>query len=101
MTLFLSSDFTYFLGRFHPVLVHLPIGFLLLAIFMEWYQRLKGRKIDPLIGYAWLLGSVGGLASIIYGWWLGETGLYLGRRFVFSSLAWSIISAIGIYWLEA
>lgn len=83
MTLFLSSDFTYFLGRFHPVLVHLPIGFLLLAIFMEWYQRLKGRKIGPLIGYAWLLGSVGGLASIISGWWLGETGLYLEEDLFF------------------
>ena len=77
MTLFLFTDFTYFLGRFHPVLVHLPIGFLLLAILMEWYQRVKGRKIGQLIGYAWLLGSLGGLVSIISGWWLGDTGLYL------------------------
>lgn len=77
MTLFLSSDFTHFLGRFHPVLVHLPIGFLLLAILMEWYQRIKARKIGQLIGYAWLLGSLGGMASIISGWWLSDTGLYL------------------------
>lgn len=77
MTLFLTSDFTYFLGRFHPVLVHLPIGFLLLAILMEWYQRLKGRNLGHLIGYAWLLGSFGGLVSIISGWWLSDSGLYL------------------------
>lgn len=77
MTLFLFTDFTYFLGRFHPVLVHLPIGFLLLAILLEWYQRIRGRKIGQLIAYAWLLGSLGGLASIISGWWLGDTGLYL------------------------
>lgn len=83
MTLILSLEFTHFLGRFHPILVHLPIGFLILAILMEWYQRIRGRKIGKLIGYAWLLGSLGGLASIISGWWLSNTGLYLEDDLLF------------------
>jgi uncharacterized membrane protein len=30
-----------FIGRFHPLVVHLPIGILLLAIFFEWLPRKK------------------------------------------------------------
>ncbi len=78
MNLFLAFDFTNFVGRFHPLLVHLPIGFLLLGILMEWYQRI--RKVESpgdLIGYTWLLGGIGGAFAAFFGWWLGETGLYI------------------------
>ena len=78
MNLFLAFDFTNFVGRFHPLLVHLPIGFLLLGILMEWYQRI--RKVENpgnLIGYTWLLGGIGGAFAAFCGWWLGETGLYI------------------------
>ncbi|TAE94250.1 MAG: ribonuclease inhibitor, partial [Runella slithyformis] len=39
-----AADWATFLGRFHPVLVHLPIGFLLLAGLLE-IGRLLG-KVD-------------------------------------------------------
>jgi len=78
MNLILAFDFTNFVGRFHPLLVHLPIGFLLMGILMEWYQRIrKTEKLSPLISYAWLLGGIGGVFAAFCGWWLGETGLYL------------------------
>lgn len=77
MNLFLAFDFTNFVGRFHPLFVHLPIGFLILGILMEWYQRIrKTEKLSSLISYAWFLGGIGGLFAAFCGWWLGETGLY-------------------------
>ena len=76
MNLFLAFDFTNFIGRFHPILVHLPIGFLVLGILMEWYQRRSTEKLSNLIAYAWLLGAIGGAFAAFCGWWLGETGLY-------------------------
>jgi uncharacterized membrane protein len=77
MNLFLAFDFTNFVGRFHPILVHLPIGFLLLGVLMEWYQRRsKTERLSNLIAYAWLLGAIGGAFAAFCGWWLGETGLY-------------------------
>lgn len=77
MNLFLAFDFTNFIGRFHPILVHLPIGFLLLGVLMEWYQRRSNtEKLSNLIAYAWLLGGIGGAFAAFCGWWLGETGLY-------------------------
>ena len=33
------SDFALFLGRFHPLLVHLPIGILLIAVLLEGLTR--------------------------------------------------------------
>ncbi|MDC6390670.1 hypothetical protein PP182_18430 [Maribacter sp. PR1] len=77
MNLFLVFDFTNFVGRFHPLFVHLPIGFLLLGILMEWYQRFrKNEKLSNLISYTWLLGGLGGALAAFCGWWLGESGLY-------------------------
>jgi len=77
MNLFLAFNFTTFVGRFHPLFVHLPIGFLLLGILMEWFQRLrKKEKLSNLISYAWLLGGIGGALAAFCGWWLGESGLY-------------------------
>lgn len=77
MNLFLAFDFTHFIGRFHPLFVHLPIGFLILGVLMEWYQRIrKTEKLSSLISYAWLLGGVGGAFAAFCGWYLGETGLY-------------------------
>ena len=32
-------DFVLFLGRFHPLVVHLPIGFLFFAFVLELYGR--------------------------------------------------------------
>lgn len=78
MNIFLAFDFTNFVGRFHPLLVHLPIGFLLMAILMEWYQRFRRKKkLSGLISYAWLLSGIGGALAAFCGWWLGETGLYV------------------------
>lgn len=103
MNLFLAFDFTNFVGRFHPILVHLPIGFLLLGILMEWYQRWKKtEKLSDLIGYAWLLGAIGGAFAAFCGWWLGETGLYFEddlflHRWV--GILIVIISLVG-WWLK-
>lgn len=77
MNTILAFDFTNFVGRFHPLFVHLPIGFLILGVLMEWYQRIrKSEKLSNLIAYAWLLGGIGGAFAAFCGWYLGETGLY-------------------------
>ncbi|MGF1559619.1 MAG: c-type cytochrome domain-containing protein [Flavobacteriaceae bacterium] len=78
MNSFLAFDLTHFIGRFHPLFVHLPIGFLLMAILMEWYQRIrKKEKLSGLVRFAWLLSGIGGALAAFCGWWLGETGLYV------------------------
>ncbi len=74
----LAFDFTQFVGRFHPLFVHLPIGFILLALLMELYQKRIKKTADPskLISFSWLLAALSGTAAAFCGWYLGSTGLY-------------------------
>ena len=73
----IALEFTTFIGRFHPILVHLPIGFILLAILLEWWESfLKTETPSKLISIAWFIGGIAAFAAALCGWYLGETGLY-------------------------
>lgn len=65
------------IGRFHPVLVHLPIGFLLLALVLQWLSnKPKYMTIKPAVQVAYLLGFAGALFSCITGLCLASGGEY-------------------------
>ena len=74
------SNLGLFIGHFHPMLVHLPIGALvllalleLLALFPRFKDAAHGRKLI-------LLFSVAGLiASVACGWLLAEAGDYVAQ----------------------
>jgi len=66
-----------FIGRFHPVLVHLPIGFLLLAVILQWLSmKEKYSAITPSVSVAFLLGAISAVFSCITGWLLSSGGEY-------------------------
>ncbi|MEO8174726.1 MAG: c-type cytochrome domain-containing protein [Sediminibacterium sp.] len=66
-----------FFGRFHPVLVHLPIGFLLLALILQWLSRKeKYMAILPAIRVSFLLGMLSAVLSCLSGWSLSLGGEY-------------------------
>ncbi|MTB49991.1 c-type cytochrome domain-containing protein [Lewinella sp. W8] len=68
----LLADFGLFLGRFHPLLVHLPIGILLLAVVLEWWP---GDRMRPAIRLSWAAGAASAVAAAFCGWLLaGEAG---------------------------
>ena len=73
----IALDISTFFGRFHPLFVHLPIGFLLLAIIIEWYQgKNKASKDNNYVAFAWLLGALSAIIAAICGWLLANTGNY-------------------------
>jgi uncharacterized membrane protein len=73
----IALEFSTFLGRFHPLFVHLPIGFLFLAILLEWYEKFKKtEKQSRLVPIAWFLGGVSAAGAALSGWLLADTGLY-------------------------
>jgi uncharacterized membrane protein/mono/diheme cytochrome c family protein len=65
------------IGRFHPVLVHLPIGILLLACFFQWLI-LKPRfaVLQPAIPVMIFWGMLGAIFSCISGYMLSLSGDY-------------------------
>ena len=59
------------IAHFHPVLVHLPIGILLLAILFHWLsskEKLAGLSIAIPIAY--LAGAITAILSCITGYLL-------------------------------
>ena len=68
---------TQIIGHFHPLLVHLPIGILLLAFLLEcmarWFQQ---HQLRPAIRVALFLGLSASLLSALTGWLLAENADY-------------------------
>ncbi len=66
-----------FLGKFHPLLVHLPIGFLLLLAALEWLALRPGWKELATANRVILLLTIpAALASVGCGWLLAAHGDY-------------------------
>jgi mono/diheme cytochrome c family protein len=66
-----------FFGKFHPLFVHLPIGFLLLLGLLEWLAcRPNGKELAAANRIILLLSIPASIASVICGWLLAESGKY-------------------------
>jgi uncharacterized membrane protein len=69
------ADLPLFLGRFHPLLVHLPIGILIVAALLEIAGRWSGRAaLSVAAGPVLVAGAFTALLSAGAGYLLGHTG---------------------------
>ena len=68
---------TELIGRFHPLLVHLPIGILLLAIVFEWLTSIKKyRFLKKSIRLILWIGFASAAFSCLTGYLLSQSGDY-------------------------
>lgn len=71
----------FFLGRFHPLLVHLPIGFLILAILIEIYCSIFKIKINRrIVNFTWFIAFFSSVLTTILGLLVAETGHYIDEN---------------------
>lgn len=71
------DDLFLFVGRFHPLFVHLPIGFLMIAFLMEVCSRFKRFEyLKASISFVLILGIIGGIAATGSGYLLSLGGGY-------------------------
>lgn len=72
-----TSDFVLFLGRFHPLILHLPIGFLTLAFTLEVLSRFKRfSHFKPSVEFVLLVGAVSAALAALLGYFLAQSGGY-------------------------
>ncbi len=66
-----------FLGRFHPLLVHLPIGILIIACIFDWLSFTeKFRSLKEAVQISLLLGAMAAFFSCTTGYLLSLSGEY-------------------------
>ncbi len=97
-----SSDFIIFLGRFHPLFLHLPIGFLVLGFLLEFVSRKeKYKALRPAVGFTLFLGAMAALVTAILGFMLATDGGYSeDLLFIHQWLGIGlVVFAFGAWWL--
>jgi uncharacterized membrane protein len=91
-----------FIGHFHPVIVHLPIGILILGIVLQWFARKDaGGQFHRAIGISFLLGMISAILACISGYLLSISDDYddgLVDWHFSMGLAVAFISAILYIW---
>lgn len=66
-----------FIGRWHPLFVHLPIGMLVIAFMMAFAARYERyAKVAPAIPFTLLVGTVAAIFACITGYLLSLNGGY-------------------------
>ncbi|HEY1061951.1 MAG TPA: DUF2231 domain-containing protein [Daejeonella sp.] len=70
-------DLAIFSGRLHPLVVHLPIGFLLLATLFELFSYSKKfEHLKASVSFTLLLGFISAVLACIFGYILSLSGDY-------------------------
>jgi len=76
------------LGRLHPLIVHLPIGFIVIAFLLQWYDR-KRNEYSAVIAFVYFWGGISATLACITGYLQ-----YLGEGYAFDSVKWHLWSGI-------
>ncbi|WP_010521544.1 c-type cytochrome domain-containing protein [Aquimarina agarivorans] len=72
-----ESNIILFFGRFHPLLVHLPIGFLIFAGIIEVTERFNFTNgLKKVVPFSLLLGTLSAVAASVLGLMLATSGDY-------------------------
>lgn len=67
----------FLVGKFHPLLVHLPIGFLLIGLILYWWETFDTRKqFSNVIAPIFILGFIAATLSCITGFQLMNSSEY-------------------------
>lgn len=85
-------NITEFLGRFHPLIVHLPVGILLIALLLQYLSRkAKYEALNASVNIVLLVGMISAFASCITGYLLSMSGEYDD-----TTVSWHMWMGIGV-----
>lgn len=78
-----ASSPVLFIGRFHPILLHLPIGALIFLVFLEFASLTRRGELryGPAALLALFVGAAGSVLAVLAGIMLSREGGYSGGNF--------------------
>jgi uncharacterized membrane protein len=72
-------DFIFFLGRFHVLVLHLPIGMICALFVLEWLSRKeKYRYLEAASPFLWGATAVSAIAAVVLGYMHFAEGSFTG-----------------------
>ena len=72
-------DFIYFLGRFHVLVLHLPIGLIVALFVFEWLTRKEQyRHLEAASPFLWGATAVTSLVTVLFGYMHFAEGGFVG-----------------------
>ena len=72
-------DFVYFLGRFHVLVLHLPIGMIVALFLLEWLSRKeKYRYLAAAAPFLWGFTAISALVTVLLGFMHFAEGAFTG-----------------------
>ena len=66
-----------FFGRLHPLLVHLPIGFLIIAVLISVMRDDRSINFNRFVSFIWFLSFISSAFTALMGWLLAQNGHYI------------------------
>jgi uncharacterized membrane protein len=97
------QDFIYFLGRFHVLVLHLPIGIILAAVTLDWVARKDAyRQLAAVSPFLWGLAAASAVVTAVLGYMHFSEGSFTGssataHRFFGTTVA---LVTVAIWWLS-
>ncbi len=76
------------IGRLHPMVVHLPIGFIITGLLLQWIDRKQGT-LKPVIAKVFLWGFIAAIVASISGYLL-----YLNEGYGFNTIKFHLWAGI-------
>ncbi len=93
-----------FLGRLHPLIVHFPIGLLVVALILEIYSwRRKGQTFRAGQQIILLIGALSALVSVVFGLLLKDQDEYIGNSLTihqWSGIATALLAIVTWYFFR-
>ena len=93
-------EITNFFGRLHPLLVHLPIGFLIISIILSTFNQVNNFSYTRVLRIIWFLSFISAFFSALMGWLLSQNGYYIEEQLFLHKLTGFILVFLsGLGWI--
>jgi uncharacterized membrane protein len=96
----MTDEMFTFVGRFHPLWVHLPIGFLIFSVLLKGYVVLRKKpELQEAVKFSLLLGALSALMAALLGVLLSQSGGYKGNLLdIHLAAGWITVVLSGVAW---
>src|SRR5262245_6532884 len=97
------QDFIYFLGRFHVLALHLPIGIVIAAVALDWTARRPAyARLAAVSPFLWGAAALSAVLTVVLGYMHFAEGAFSGpsatNHRLFGTL--TAVVTVLIWWLS-